>query len=108
MIFYENFNGLSANKVDDMNQDGGDVAEQIDRFLDRPETRASLTQFEVSSSSFRDLLERLDRVGNATAITAIQDRSKLTRVLEIYSNSPSDWSDGDKFVAISNFLEYGE
>jgi hypothetical protein len=60
--------------------------------------------FNLELTEIKELAERLTRVGNTKALLIFSDLFKLLNVLELYSRE--DWSDEDKFVAISNYLEY--
>jgi hypothetical protein len=60
--------------------------------------------FNVEFTEVKELADRLTRVGNTKALLIFSDLFKLLNVLELYSRE--DWSDEDKFVAISNYLKY--
>lgn len=76
-------------------------------FYNRAKTRQILDEFGVSSPDIEDLIERLGRVGNTKARKEIQKESKLRGVLMILTASPEEWTEEDKFIKISNYLEYG-
>ncbi len=60
--------------------------------------------FNVQLSEIKELAERLRRIGNKKYSSMFYDTFKLLNVLELYSRE--DWTDKDKFIAISNYLEY--
>lgn len=77
-------------------------------FKQRNSVKDILSEFNVEPHELKDLLDRLSRVGNVKAVDEIKDLDKLRIVLDIYKNSPSDWTEEDKFIEISNYLEYGK
>jgi hypothetical protein len=60
--------------------------------------------FNVEFSEIKELANRLTRVGNNKASLIFSDLFKLLNILELYSHE--NWSGEDKFIAISNYLEY--
>ena len=65
-----------------------------------------LSRYGRNASFLRDLLHRLRRVGNAEAIHRASSLEHLRNVLLLYGRQ--DWTEEDKFVATSNYLEYGK
>jgi len=66
----------------------------------------SLRQFGYDAAFLKNLMERLRALGNAKAVkTLLRDPSKVNRVLETFSRE--DWTDMDKIISVSNFLEHG-
>jgi hypothetical protein len=62
--------------------------------------------FNVEFTEIEDLAARLRRrIGNHKSSLVFSDLFKLQNVLELYCRE--DWSDEDKYVAISVYLEYG-
>jgi len=52
-------------------------------------------------------MERLWAMGNTKSIkTLLRDTSKINRVMEAFSRE--DWTDMDRIIYVSNYLEYGE
>ena len=66
----------------------------------------SLRQFGYDAAFLKNLMERLRALGNAKAVkTLLRDPSKVNRVLETFSRE--DWTDMDKIISVSNYLERG-
>jgi len=65
-----------------------------------------LNFFEVEFNEVKNLSGWLSRMGNPNASLILTDPLKLYTVLLLYTRK--DWSDYDKFIAISNYLEYGD
>ena len=66
----------------------------------------SLRQFGYDAAFLKNLMERLRALGNAKAVkTLLRDPSKVNRVLETFSRE--DWTDMDKIIRVSNYLERG-
>ena len=66
----------------------------------------SLRQYGYDAPFLKALMQRLRAVGNAKAVTVLlTDPSKLNTVLETFSRE--DWSDENKIISVSNYLEYG-
>jgi hypothetical protein len=61
--------------------------------------------FNVEFTEVEDLVARLRRGGNHKSPIIFSDLFKLQNVLELYCRE--DWSDEDKYIAISVYLEYG-
>jgi len=77
----------------------------IQKINSRQELQQLLSKYEKTPDFLRDLMERFSRIGNYKALKRIKKKSNLQYVLEIYSRD--DWTNEDKFIAASNFLEYG-
>jgi hypothetical protein len=60
--------------------------------------------FNVEFTEVKELADRLTRLGNTKALLIFSDLFKLLNVLELYCRE--DWSDEDKIIAISNYLDY--
>ena len=66
----------------------------------------SLRQFGYDAAFLKNLMERLRALGNAKAVkTLLRDPSKVNRILETFSRE--DWTDMDKIISVSNYLEHG-
>lgn len=66
----------------------------------------SLRQFGYDAAFLKNLMERLRALGNAKAVkTLLRDPSKVNRILETFSRE--DWTDMDKIISVSNYLERG-
>jgi hypothetical protein len=66
----------------------------------------SLRQFGYDAAFLKNLMERLRALGNAKAVkTLLRDPSKVNKVLETFSRE--DWTDKDKIISVSNYLEHG-
>jgi len=66
----------------------------------------SLHQFGYDVAFLKNLMERLRALGNAKAVkTLLRDPSKVNRILETFSRE--DWTDMDKIISVSNYLEHG-
>ena len=61
--------------------------------------------FNIELAEIEELVERLTRVGNTKAQLIFSDQFKLLNVLELYCREGEEWTDEDKFVAISYYLE---
>lgn len=85
-----------------------DKCKEIESYCDNIFVKNMLEEFEVDPDNLNDILNRLLRLGNKKAIGNIKDLNKLKVVLKIITQSPKDWTEEDKFVQISNFLEYGK
>lgn len=85
-----------------------DKPKEIETICNNTFVKNILKEFNVSSDSLKDILNRPLLLGNKKAIENIKDFSKLRVVLQIITQSPEDWTEEDKFIEISNFLEYGK
>jgi len=79
---------------------------EIEQLISRKDILALLSEYGRTPEFLKELIERLNAVGNTKALTRIRRLSNLQRVLEIYSRA--EWKDEVKIMAVSNFLKYGE
>ena len=77
----------------------------ISNVLERHEVKELIERYGRSTEFLRDLLERLLRLGNTIGIERACSFKYLQMVLELYTRE--DWNEEDKFIAVSNLLEYG-
>ncbi len=65
----------------------------------------SLQQFGYDAAFLKNLMERLRALGNAKAVkTLLREPSRVNRVLETFLRE--DWTDKDKIISVSNYLEH--
>ena len=85
-----------------------DRHKEIESFCNNTFVKNMLAEFNADSDTLNDILTRLLRLGNKKAIENIKNPNKLKIVLQIITQSPENWTEEDKFIQISNFLEYGK
>lgn len=78
----------------------------VDRITRRSDVVDLLSYYEHDAGFLRDLLHRLRRVGNTEAIHRASSIEHLRNVVLLYDRE--DWTEEDKFIATSNYLEYGK
>lgn len=78
----------------------------VERIVHRGDVTDLLSSFGRDQSFLRDLLHRLRRIGNYEAIHRATSLEHLRAVLVLYARE--DWTEEDKFVATSNYLEHGK
>ncbi len=71
----------------------------------RDDIQKVLSEYGQSRAFLEQLMERLVASGSSDVLQKISIISNLKYILDIYAHD--NWTDESKFVAISNYLEYG-
>ena len=74
------------------------------KFMDSKRTKDVLGEYNFSSKKLRDIIERSYRLGIYNVIFILNRGKNLWEVLDIYTKSPDDWTEEDKFITAQTFL----
>jgi 16S rRNA U1498 N3-methylase RsmE len=74
------------------------------KFMDSQRTKDVLGEYNFSSEKVKDIIERNYRLGVYNIIFILSRDKILWDVLDIYTKSPSNWTDEDKFITSHNLL----
>jgi len=88
-----------------MHYEKGLLESRIRQLVSKQPVQMLLEKHGRTSEFLIDLMQRFSRIENQKAIQNIADLANLQFVLEIYARD--NWTEEDKFIASSNFLQYG-
>ena len=76
----------------------------LNKFMESNRTKDALNEYNFDSKKLKDIIERSHRLGIHNIIFILNRGKILWEVLDIYTKSPNDWTEEDKFMATNNFL----
>jgi len=77
---------------------------KLDVFMESDRVKNVLNEYGFSSEKLKDIIERNYRLGIYNIIFLLRWGKFLWKVLDIYTKSPNDWTEEDKFIAAHNIL----
>jgi len=77
---------------------------KLDEFLENVRTKDVLNEYSFSSKKLKDIIERNYILGIYNIIFILNRGKFLWDVLNIYTKSPDDWTEEDKFIEVHIFL----
>lgn len=78
----------------------------IEKVTSRSDIQQMLKEYGQPVDFLVNFMQRLIATGNSAVLRKLNNISHVKYILEIYSRE--DWTDNDKFIAASNYLEYGK
>ncbi|KUK55974.1 MAG: hypothetical protein XD79_0360 [Atribacteria bacterium 34_128] len=76
----------------------------LNKFMEDKRTKEVLEEYNFSSEKLKDIIERNRRLGIYNIIFILNRGKILWDLLDIYTKSPDDWTEEDKFIEASNLL----
>jgi len=76
----------------------------LDKFMRAERTKEVLDEYDFAPDKLKDIIERNYRLGIYNVIFILNRGKILWDLLDIYTKSPQDWTEEDKFIESSNLL----
>ena len=76
----------------------------LNRFMESNRTKEVLDEYSFNSEKLKDIIERNFRLGIYNIIFILNRGKILWEVLDIYTKSPNDWTEEDRFIKTHIFL----
>lgn len=97
------FTGHPYNK-NNWDKDLAKFEKNLNKFMDNQRTKDVLTEYNFNPEKLKDIIERNQRLGIYNIIFILNRGKILWDVLDIFTKSPSDWTEEDKFIESHNLL----
>ena len=76
----------------------------LNKFMQNRRTNEVLNEYNFEPDKLKDIIMRNYRLGIYNVVSILNRGKILWDVLDIYTKSPDDWTEDDKFIEAHNFL----
>ena len=94
----------NTHDINNYQKDHEKFEKNLNKFLESNRTKDVLNEYNFSLEKLKNIIEKSYRLGIYNIIFILNRGKILWEVLDVYTKSPSDWTEEDRFVKVHNFL----
>jgi len=100
----KNFGKKWKRFVDSSEKEKIKFEKKLNKFMGDRRTKEVLEEYDFAPEKLKDIIERNHRLGIYNIIFTLNRGKILWDLLDIYTKSPDDWTEEDKFIEANNLL----